>query len=89
MSMLNLPLYLSFPLSCSPLPKEMLSYARSDTHFLLYIYDRMRNTLLDKSNPTTHNLLHATLQRSAETSLRRHEKEAYDAEGGEDRKSVV
>ncbi|KAG0200226.1 exosome nuclease subunit [Mortierella sp. GBA30] len=66
-----------------PLPKEMLSYARSDTHFLLYIYDRMRNTLLDKSNPTTHNLLHATLQRSAETSLRRHEKEVYDAEEGE------
>jgi len=66
-----------------PLPKEMLSYARSDTHFLLYIYDRMRNTLLDKSNPTTHNLLHATLQRSAETSLRRHEKEVYDAESGD------
>ncbi|KAF9936813.1 exosome nuclease subunit [Mortierella alpina] len=66
-----------------PLPKEMLSYARSDTHFLLYIYDRMRNTLLDKSNPTTHNLLHATLKRSSETSLRRHEKETYDAEGGD------
>ncbi|KAF9189342.1 exosome nuclease subunit [Haplosporangium sp. Z 767] len=66
-----------------PLPKEMLSYARSDTHFLLYIYDRMRNALLDKSNPTTHNLLHATLQRSAETALRTHHKEIYDAEDGE------
>ena len=61
----------------------MLNYARSDTHFLLYVYDRMRNALLDKSNPVTHNLLHATLQRSAETSLKRHTKEIYDAEGGD------
>ncbi|KAG0325020.1 exosome nuclease subunit [Dissophora globulifera] len=66
-----------------PLPKEMLTYARSDTHFLLYIYDRMRNALLDKSNPTTHNLLRATLLRSSETALRVHEKEVYDAEGGD------
>ncbi|KAF9581222.1 exosome nuclease subunit [Lunasporangiospora selenospora] len=66
-----------------PLPKEMFSYARSDTHFLLYVYDRMRNSLLDRSNPNTHNLLHATLQRSAETALKRHEKEGYDAEEGE------
>lgn len=61
----------------------MLNYARSDTHFLLYVYDRMRNALLDKSNPVTHNLLHATLQRSAETSLKRHTKEIYDTEGGD------
>ncbi|KAI8599802.1 ribonuclease H-like domain-containing protein, partial [Dissophora ornata] len=66
-----------------PLPKDMLTYARSDTHFLLYIYDRMRNALLDKSNPTTHNLLRATLQRSSETALRVHEKDIYDAEGGD------
>lgn len=61
----------------------MFKYARADTHFLLYIYDRMRNDLLAKSNPTTHNLLHATLQRSAETALKKHEKEIYDAEEGE------
>ncbi|KAF9121536.1 exosome nuclease subunit [Mortierella sp. 14UC] len=66
-----------------PLPKEMLNYARSDTHFLLYVYDRMRNALLDKSNPVTHNLLHATLQRSSETALKRHTKDIYDAEGGD------
>ncbi|KAF9435230.1 exosome nuclease subunit [Entomortierella beljakovae] len=66
-----------------PLPKEMFNYARSDTHFLLYIYDRMRNALLDKSNPTTHNLLQATLLRSSETCLKKHEKEIYDAESGE------
>ncbi|KAF5374147.1 hypothetical protein D9615_008827 [Tricholomella constricta] len=30
-----------------PLPREMLEYARSDTHFLLFIYDNLRNALLD------------------------------------------
>lgn len=33
-----------------PLPKEMLDYARSDTHYLLYIYDRLRNSLLEQSS---------------------------------------
>jgi exosome complex exonuclease RRP6 len=33
----------------SPLPEEMLHYARSDTHFLLYIYDNLRNALLDRA----------------------------------------
>ncbi|KAL0062975.1 exosome nuclease subunit [Marasmius tenuissimus] len=32
-----------------PLPEEMLDYARSDTHFLLYIYDNLRNALLDRA----------------------------------------
>ncbi|EIW72816.1 hypothetical protein TREMEDRAFT_70822 [Tremella mesenterica DSM 1558] len=32
-----------------PLPEEMEMYARADTHFLLYIYDKLRNALLDKS----------------------------------------
>ncbi|KAI5970471.1 RRP6 [Candida margitis] len=30
-----------------PLPKPMLAYARSDTHFLLYIFDQLRNKLID------------------------------------------
>lgn len=33
----------------SPLPEEMLAYARSDTHFLLFIYDNLRNALLDRA----------------------------------------
>ncbi|KAJ3559317.1 hypothetical protein NM688_g420 [Phlebia brevispora] len=33
-----------------PLPQEMIQYARSDTHFLLFIYDNLRNALLDRSN---------------------------------------
>ncbi|KAK7464754.1 exosome nuclease subunit [Stygiomarasmius scandens] len=36
-----------------PLPEPMLNYARSDTHFLLYIYDNLRNALLDRSRSTT------------------------------------
>ncbi|KAJ2691697.1 exosome nuclease subunit [Coemansia sp. RSA 1285] len=28
-----------------PLPAEMVRYARADTHFLLYVYDRLRNEL--------------------------------------------
>ncbi|XP_076789859.1 exosome complex component 10 isoform X2 [Arvicanthis niloticus] len=33
-----------------PLPEEMLSYARDDTHYLLYIYDRMRLELWERGN---------------------------------------
>ncbi|XP_074319090.1 protein RRP6-like 2 [Silene latifolia] len=29
-----------------PLPREMLHYAREDTHYLLYIYDKMRSRLV-------------------------------------------
>lgn len=37
-----------------PLTDEMMMYARADTHFLLYIYDHLRNGLLDKSSrPST------------------------------------
>ncbi|KAI9094381.1 ribonuclease H-like domain-containing protein, partial [Phlyctochytrium arcticum] len=65
-----------------PLPTEMLKYARSDTHYLLYVYDRMRNELLTLSNPETHNLMHATLERSQQTSLNKYEKDVYDLENG-------
>eukprot|EP00794_Sanderia_malayensis_P015351 gene15351-16927_t len=33
-----------------PIPDEMVKYAREDTHYLLFIYDNMRNTLISKSN---------------------------------------
>lgn len=33
-----------------PLPNEMLAYARSDTHFLLFIYDNLRNALVDRAS---------------------------------------
>lgn len=31
-----------------PIPEDMLSYARSDTHYLLYVYDRLRDDLNKK-----------------------------------------
>ncbi|KAI9809628.1 MAG: hypothetical protein M1825_000060 [Sarcosagium campestre] len=67
-----------------PLPTEMFDYARSDTHFLLYIYDRMRNELIDKGKPETasENPLDAVLWNSKETSLQRYERYVYDREGG-------
>ncbi|KAJ6434024.1 hypothetical protein OIU84_017690 [Salix udensis] len=33
-----------------PLPDEMIRYAREDTHYLLHIYDLMRDLLLSKPN---------------------------------------
>lgn len=65
-----------------PLPQEMLEYARSDTHFLLYIYDCLRNELLEKSTSEDGNLVKICLQRSNEVALQKYEKEVYDAENG-------
>eukprot|EP00833_Pecoramyces_ruminatium_P008805 jgi/Orpsp1_1/1182837/evm.model.c7180000082853.1 len=64
-----------------PLPKEMLKYARDDTHYLLYIYDRMRNELISNGDPTTHNLMKVTLERSERTSLKVYHKEIYNENG--------
>ncbi|ORY28648.1 hypothetical protein BCR39DRAFT_559462 [Naematelia encephala] len=50
-----------------PLPAEMLKYARADTHFLLYIYDTLRNTLLERDASTES--LHQVLRESADTAL--------------------
>ena len=72
----------------------MLFYARSDTHFLLYIYDNLRNALLDRalshvelaqpSNDSS-TLIREVLARSEETALRTYEPQLYDAEGGSGR----
>ncbi|OTB03181.1 hypothetical protein M426DRAFT_321976 [Hypoxylon sp. CI-4A] len=67
-----------------PIPEEMFYYARSDTHYLLYIYDMMRNELLEKSSKESgQNLVRRVLDRSKETSLRRYETFSYDAQGGQ------
>jgi len=73
----------------------MLKYARADTHFLLYVYDNLRNALLDRSasrsgSPTSRasspiapeTFVREVLSRSAETSLRVYSPEPYDAESG-------
>ena len=48
-----------------PLPAELVKYAREDTHYLLYIYDKMKNELLDQGNQQK-NLLLSTIQRSTQ-----------------------
>ena len=60
----------SMCLSCRPLPDEMIKYAREDTHYLLYIYDRMRNELMRRSNTGTDNLLKTVIERSTEICLK-------------------
>lgn len=40
-----------------PLHKEMIHYARQDTHFLLFVYDTMRNELIDNGNQYNNLLL--------------------------------
>lgn len=68
-----------------PLPEEMFYYARSDTHFLLYIYDRVRNELVersDRSDPEK-DLIEYALQKSKETSLDRYTPFTADPETGE------
>jgi len=59
----------------------MLKYARSDTHFLLYIYDNLRNALLDRSGGKP-DLIRMVLSRSEETTLRTYEREVYDFDTG-------
>lgn len=63
----------------------MMYYARSDTHYLLYIYDRLRNELIsasDRSDPDKDYISRA-LQRSKELALSRHEHPEYNEETGQ------
>lgn len=63
----------------------MMYYARCDTHFLLFVYDTMRNDLVERSDPSDpqNNLIEVTLQRSKETSLDRYNSYTADHETGE------
>ena len=66
------------------MPEEMFFYARSDTHFLLYIYDMVRNELLeksDRSSPET-DLIGRVLRKSRELALNRYEHPTCDSETG-------
>ena len=62
----------------------MFNYARSDSHFLLYIYDKMRNELIDKSKASQENgdLIDIVMDRSKEEALQRYERPFYDERGG-------
>jgi exosome complex exonuclease RRP6 len=70
-----------------PLPKELFDYARSDTHYLLYIFDCMRNELIERSDFSKPDhegdKLWDVLQKSTEVALQRYEHPQYDAELGQ------
>ncbi|POR36144.1 Exosome complex exonuclease rrp6 [Tolypocladium paradoxum] len=68
-----------------PIPAEMLYYARSDTHYLLYIYDQLRNELIAASNRASSetDYIGRALQRSKELALSRHEHLDFDEETGQ------
>uniref|UniRef100_A0A7M4EBA0 Exosome complex component 10 n=1 Tax=Crocodylus porosus TaxID=8502 RepID=A0A7M4EBA0_CROPO len=59
-----------------PLPEEMLHYARDDTHYLLYIYDKLREELWNKGNgkPTQ---LQVVWQRSRDICLKKYIKPIF------------
>ncbi|KAK3148332.1 hypothetical protein QOZ80_3BG0293720 [Eleusine coracana subsp. coracana] len=57
-----------------PLPDEMIKYAREDTHYLLYIYDLMRQKL-QKESTSENDLLLEVHKRSNEICLQFYEKE--------------
>ncbi|KAF3199871.1 exosome nuclease subunit [Orbilia oligospora] len=65
-----------------PIPQEMLDYARSDTHFLLFIYDNMRNELIGKSNAAEEDKIETVQNNSKETCLKTYDTEPYDSVNG-------
>ena len=62
----------------------MFNYARSDTHFLLYIYDNMRNELVEKSDTSVADgdLIQVVMNHSKEESLQHYERPLYDMHRG-------
>ncbi|CAO1625030.1 unnamed protein product [Sympodiomycopsis kandeliae] len=61
-----------------PLPNEMLYYARSDTHSLIYIYHRLRSELLTAGGKIA---MDEVFKRSQITAARRYAKEEWDHDG--------
>ncbi|KAG9023935.1 exosome nuclease subunit [Tulasnella sp. JGI-2019a] len=66
-----------------PLPAEMLYYARSDTHFLLFVYDSLRKDLLEHSQGTDE-AIRRVLQNSETTSLNIYGVDVRDVEESKD-----
>ncbi|XP_061908212.1 exosome component 10 [Entelurus aequoreus] len=62
-----------------PLPEEMALYGRSDTHYLLYIYDCVRAQLLD-SNHGQPGLLQSVWNKSKDLSLKKYAKPIFTEE---------
>ncbi|XP_022370095.1 exosome component 10 isoform X3 [Enhydra lutris kenyoni] len=62
-----------------PLPEEMLHYARDDTHYLLYIYDKMRLELWEQGNEQPAQL-QVVWQRSRDICLKKFVKPIFTDE---------
>ncbi|XP_041801768.1 exosome component 10 [Chelmon rostratus] len=62
-----------------PLPDEMVQYARTDTHYLLYIYDCVRAQLLD-FNHGQPGLLQCVWNKSKDISLKKYVKPIFTEE---------
>jgi exosome complex exonuclease RRP6 len=54
----------------------MVKYAREDTHYLLYVYDRMRNELIRRGDEGG-SLLQQVLVRSRDVCLRQYQKPQF------------
>ncbi|XP_055864722.1 exosome component 10-like [Biomphalaria glabrata] len=59
-----------------PLPAELINYAREDTHYLLYIYDMMKNQLLERGNAQK-NLLLSVYERSKNVAAKIYQKPIF------------
>ncbi|CAD6888013.1 unnamed protein product [Tilletia caries] len=69
-----------------PLSKEMLYYAREDTHDLLYVYDSLLTELRAKTGEGSNNneaedAIRAVFQRSKATAAKTYAKDVWDEEG--------
>jgi exosome complex exonuclease RRP6 len=64
-----------------PLPQHLLDYARSDTHYLLTIYDHLRNMLIQGSSANV-NLTNYVLTQSKKEALQVYTRQPYDLETG-------
>lgn len=79
-----------------PIPDEMMKYARSDTHFLLFIYDNLRNALIARASrtpspsvegqtpkPNPQRAMRKVLDLSSETALKLYQRDGYDPVKGQ------
>ena len=65
-----------------PLTNEMLYYARSDTHYLLYLYDLLCNQLLNQKYPGTNEpCIDSVLRKSKDLALRVYQGLDYGEDG--------
>ncbi|PWY92573.1 hypothetical protein BO70DRAFT_327811 [Aspergillus heteromorphus CBS 117.55] len=65
-----------------PIPEGMFDYARSDTHYLLHVYDHIRNELVENSTPDN-NLVDYVSEQSKKEALQVYERPVYDAATGQ------